>query len=86
MPVSVTTMKDALKRTLDIAERCNLEIELGKHYLPRFPHLEEGETEESRLEKMAIEGAHKRYGEINEEIKKRLDYELEIIRGSGFPG
>ena len=78
--------EDALKRTLDIAERCNLEIELGKHYLPRFPHLEEGETEESRLEKMAYEGAHKRYGEISEEIKKRLDYELEIIRGSGFPG
>ncbi len=38
------------------------------------------------LEHLAYEGAHKRYGELTDELKERLDYELRTIEWMGYPG
>ncbi len=69
---------DAIKNTQEIAEKCDLKIEMDKWILPNYP-LPKGETAENYLRKLAYEGAKKRFSEITEEIRKRLDYELEII-------
>jgi DNA polymerase-3 subunit alpha len=75
---------EGIKNTLEIAEKCNLEIELGKLKLPKYP-LPEEETEIGYLRKLAEKGISKR--NLNfEEIKDRFDYELKIIEKTGFAG
>lgn len=79
---------DALERTMEIAEKCNVEIEMGVHKLPRFPlPAEDAELSlDDYLEKISYEGVEERYGEITPDLKKRLDYELSVIRKTGFAG
>lgn len=77
--------EEALKLTVEIAERCNLDIDFSQNYLPAFP-LPEGYSENALLEKLAREGAQRRYSEVDEAIEKRLSYELDIIKRTGFPG
>ncbi|KGL58785.1 DNA polymerase III subunit alpha [Polaribacter sp. Hel1_85] len=42
--------------------------------------------ENNFLKHLTFEGAKKRYGEITESIKERLDFELEVIEKTGYPG
>ena len=75
---------EAISNTLEIAARANVQLDLGKS---NFPHYEvpEGETADSCLEKLCFEGAKKRYAEkIPDEVKKRLEYELSVIKKTGF--
>ena len=74
---------EAIENTVKIAEKCNVEIELGKWILPQF-EVPEGETAETFLRKTALEGMRQRYSEMREELKKRLDYELNIITVKGY--
>lgn len=75
---------EALKNTLAIAERCNVEIELGKTKLPYFP-VPEDETEESYFEKRARKGMNIRYGsQWPKEAKERFDYEISVIKKMGY--
>ncbi|MEP2667912.1 MAG: DNA polymerase III subunit alpha [Cyclobacteriaceae bacterium] len=54
--------------------------------LPKFNIPPEFETEDDYLRHITYEGAKKRYPEITEEIKERLDFELETIKKTGYPG
>ena len=54
--------------------------------LPAFDIPEEFETEDDYLKHLTFEGAKKRYKEITPEIKERLDFELETIKNTGYPG
>lgn len=76
---------EAIENTQRIANECNLELELGKTQLPFF-QLPLGETADSYLEKLAREGIARRFGKngINEEISNRLNYELSVIKKTGF--
>lgn len=75
---------DAVERTSEIAERCNVEFEFGKTKLPHFEVLGNQDHFEY-LKNMAQEGMHRRYGEnIPEEYQKRLDYELSVISRMGY--
>jgi DNA polymerase-3 subunit alpha len=58
---------EALANTVKIADRCNLEIELGKILIPRFPDIPEGETEKSFLRQMVFAGAASRYSNLRKE-------------------
>ncbi len=80
--------RDALERTLEIAEKIDLEIELGVHKLPRFPLPKEDQhlSLDEYLEKLSYRGAEKHYGQLTPELKERLDYELAVIRKTGFAG
>jgi DNA polymerase-3 subunit alpha len=42
--------------------------------------------ENAYLRHITYQGAEKRYGEITPEIKERLDFELDTVRNSGYPG
>ncbi|WP_124728647.1 DNA polymerase III subunit alpha [Staphylospora marina] len=75
---------DALRNTVELAERCRVEIPLGGRLLPRFP-LPEGTNARDFLRELCRRGAEKRYGKpVPEEIFKRLEYELSVIDRMDF--
>jgi len=74
---------DALKNTLAIADKCNLEIPIGKMIFPRYD-LPNKETAESYLKKLTYEKLPLRFSNPDKEVTDRLDYELEIICKKGF--
>ncbi|MDP6569495.1 MAG: DNA polymerase III subunit alpha [Candidatus Marinimicrobia bacterium] len=74
---------EALQNTIDIAETCDLEIELGKWVFPDFK-LPKGETADSALRKLAESGISKKGLKKSKELKDRLDYELKIIKDKGY--
>lgn len=73
----------ALSNTVKIAERCNVEFSFGNLYLPVFP-VPDGLTDVVYLRRMCEENLPKRYHEITEKIKERLDYELSVIHKMGY--
>ncbi|MCL2677707.1 MAG: DNA polymerase III subunit alpha [Clostridiales bacterium] len=68
-----------------IAERCNVELEFGKLYLPDY-EAPPGHDLDSYLAALCREGLERRYELIGPELQERLAYELEIIRNTGFSG
>ncbi len=70
---------ELLQATLAIAERCNLQLELGKRIFPECA-VPEGETPDSYLEKVSLDGALKRYPSLTQEVRARLTRELAVIR------
>ena len=82
---------EACDNTLLIAERADVQIELGKPSLPEFPVPDRfsGDTYEERalayLRDLTMEGARQRYGTpLPPEVVERLDYELGVIGNMGF--
>ncbi|MGH2820592.1 MAG: DNA polymerase III subunit alpha, partial [Actinomycetota bacterium] len=75
----------ACERTLEIAERCNVSISMGTLLLPRY-EVPGGQTLESFLTELSVQGARRRYGEVTEEVRGRLHYELSVIEKMGFAG
>ena len=86
---------ESISNTLEVAERCNLELSFKNHYFPIFP-LEEGETLESVFSQACWDGFQKRLdhmremGEVSAEIestyRQRLEYEIGVIQEMGFSG
>ena len=77
---------EAIKNTKLIEEMCNLEIEFPG---PRFPIFEipaEFPTQGDYLRHLTYEGLKKRYPVITEEIRQRVEYELNTIIDMKFPG
>src|SRR5256885_6791258 len=70
---------ELLQATLEIADRCNLQLELGKLIFPECT-VPEGETPDSYLEKVSFEGAQKRYHSVTPEVHERLIRELGVIK------
>lgn len=87
---------EAITNTIAIAERCNLDLQLGQFRFPKFD-VPKGETLDGLLEKKAREGFVRRMEQIrrrnpkmtekDEEVyRSRFEFELEIIRKMGFAG
>ena len=74
---------EAIENTGKIAERCNVEIEFGVTKLPKFD-VPNGYTAWEYLNKLCFEGFDKRYTDNKEELKKRLNYELGVIKDMGY--
>ncbi len=75
----------ALANTVEIAERCNVELELGELRLPEF-EVPDGYDLDSYLRHLCEEGGGKRYGKMPPEVTERLDYELEVIQEKNYSG
>jgi len=74
---------EAIKNTIEITQKCNLELSFDKDYLPKFSP-PKGLTNNKYLNQLCYEGAKNKFITISDELKKRLDYELNIIEKSGF--
>ena len=76
-------LEHALARTLEVAERCNVELELGRILLPTYP-VPEGRDAFDYLVELCERGLGKRYGAATPELTERLRFELKTIREMGF--
>ena len=81
---------EAVERTLEIAERCNVEIEFGKYHFPTYTP-PKAISLDDYLDELAHAGLEERLeGVTDPEVKKayteRLDYELDVIKRMQFPG
>jgi DNA polymerase-3 subunit alpha len=75
---------EAIANTVEIAERCELDLDFDRVVLPAF-EVPEGRTLDSHLEMRCMEGLARRYGEpIPEEALERLRHELGVIQAKGF--
>jgi DNA polymerase III subunit alpha len=75
--------EDALRRTLEVADRCNVEIELGKILLPEFP-VPDGRDAFDYLVELCEKGLERRYDKVTPELRERLQFELKTVREMGF--
>jgi DNA polymerase III subunit alpha len=84
MSESFSEWPEAVAATLEIAERCEVEIELGKLLLPRFP-TPDGEEPRQMLHRLAREGLARRYGDpVPAAAAERLEFELGVVGDMGF--
>ncbi|AJO76863.1 DNA polymerase III subunit alpha [Pseudomonas sp. MRSN 12121] len=90
-------LPEALENTVEIAKRCNIDVKLGKHFLPNFP-IPDGMTIDEYFRKVSFDGLEERLAVLlpkdtteDYEAKRqvyvdRLNFELDIIIQMGFPG
>jgi DNA polymerase-3 subunit alpha len=83
MAADFTELEHALARTLEVAERCSVELELGRILLPTFP-VPEGRDAFDYLVELCEKGLLRRYGQATPELTERLRFELKTIKEMGF--
>jgi DNA polymerase-3 subunit alpha len=86
-------LSEALDNTIELATRANLELTLGRAFLPAFPVPEPGVSEPEWLRRRATEGLARRFetrglapGHDEAAYRDRLALELDVIERMGFPG
>lgn len=96
------THPEAVANTKVIADRCDVELDLGKILIPKFP-VPEGETEKSYLDKLVYQGLAVRYNNLDpsdvldmtpdqirptlaKDVADRLDMELDVLERMGYNG
>ena len=83
MLANFTAFPESLSISMEIADKCNVELELGKPFLPEFK-VPQKETPDSFLKLVAYEGLQKRYPVITTAVQERFDFELSVIQKMGF--
>jgi len=77
---------EAITNTLEIGERCHLDLEFGSSKYPEYP-VPTGKTREGYLRELCYQGLRARYGEratTDSELTRRLEYELGVLEKTGF--
>ena len=85
MELAFPDTPEALSKTMEIAERCNLEFELGQLKMPRID-VPEGYTREEYLRRLCEDNIETRYGGRPAEVLERLEYELGVIAETKYTG
>ena len=83
MALDFPGQEDALRRTLEIAERCNVQMELDRILLPKFPTPDDRDAFEYLVE-LCEKGLERRYDKVTADLHERLKFELKTIREMGF--
>ncbi|MBS7663451.1 DNA polymerase III subunit alpha [Pseudomonas lalucatii] len=89
-------LPEALENSVEIARRCNIEVQLGTYFLPNFP-IPDGMTMDEYFRKVSFDGLEERlavllppdtpdYAAKKQVYVDRLNFELDIIIQMGFPG
>ncbi len=87
---------EAIENTLEIARRCNVDVDLGNYYLPEYP-IPPGYTTEEYFSEVSRDGLNlrlkkifdvdsKEFSEQRKPYDERLEFELKVINDMGFPG
>ena len=81
-------MPDAVRRTREVADRCNLllDFEHAHFHLPHFRPPQGFADAFAYLKHLTREGLHRRYNRLTPAIEERLAFELDVIARMGFPG
>ncbi len=70
---------EAIRNTLEIAERCTVALDLGRNLFPRYLPEEKPEKSIALLRELTWSGAKRRYRAISSSLKERIEHELNII-------
>ncbi|BDS11401.1 DNA polymerase III subunit alpha [Aureispira anguillae] len=81
-----TDVPDSIANTMEIYDKVDKLTLARDILLPAFPLPQQFKTQDDFLRHLTYEGAKRRYGIITPEIAERLDFELDVIRNSGYPG
>ena len=73
---------EAISNTLEITNRCNLKLDYQRDPMPKYK-VPEGDTHDSYLQELCYRGLRKKYGELSEPLRQRVDYELDVIKKTG---
>lgn len=73
----------AIENTEKIAKRCNVDFDFGTRHLPAYA-VPDGKDAFEYLCELCQSGLEKRYLPVSDELQKRLDYELGVIKSMGF--
>lgn len=73
----------AIENTEKIAKRCNVDFDFGTRHLPAYA-VPDGKDAFEYLRELCQSGLEKRYSPVSDELQKRLDYELGVIKNMGF--
>jgi DNA polymerase III subunit alpha len=76
-------LPEAFDNTWKLAEKCELDLEFGRLHLPD-PDLPAGVSSDEHLAALAHAGIGRRYRDLTDAVLQRLDYELDVIRRTGF--
>jgi DNA polymerase-3 subunit alpha len=74
---------EVLSNTVEIAHRCNVELDLKTRHAPVY-HPPENKKPDDYLREIVYQQAGKLYGEVTQDIRDRIDYELKVICSKGF--
>lgn len=74
---------EAIENTVRIAERCQFDFDFESRHLPSYA-VPDGKEAFSYLKELCYTGLYEKYSDITDELKDRLDYELDVIRSMGF--
>jgi DNA polymerase-3 subunit alpha len=85
MAAQFSGLPQALRSTLEIADKCNLKLDFDKYHLPVYV-TPEGKTKEAYLRELCEKGMIRRYGQAMPELAARLNHELATIEKMGFVG
>lgn len=77
---------ESIHNTLDIAEKCNLELNFNELHIPKYNLPEGFNSLDDYLESLCMEGLRKRFSKATKEIEDRVKLELDIIKNSKFAG
>jgi DNA polymerase-3 subunit alpha len=76
-------LPEAVTNTQLVAEQCDLRMDFGRLHLPE-PEIPGGRTPHEHLAHLAREGLNRRYAFPSEEVRARLQYELDVVERTGF--
>lgn len=74
---------DALARTVEVADRCRFELGFGLQDLPAFL-TPAGMSAGDYLRKLCLDALPARYGDTSDEVRRQLDYELQVVERAGL--
>ncbi len=83
MAVKFAEWPEAIANTQKIADRCQVDLTLGKFIFPNF-ELEPGKTADQMLNELTLQGAKERGLDQDPQIEDRRQYELEIIKNKNY--
>ncbi|MFH1023956.1 MAG: DNA polymerase III subunit alpha [Planctomycetota bacterium] len=83
MKIRFANHPEVITNTLEVAGKCNLELDLSSKHLPHFQSIP-GRSNSQHLRDLCRQGAISKYGTLTTEIEARLEYELKTIETMGF--
>jgi DNA polymerase-3 subunit alpha len=74
---------EAITNTIEIAKRCRVNFDFGSIHLPSYD-VPQGYSPDQYLRMLCYQGMERKYSSLTEEVKKRLEYELGVIKQMGY--
>lgn len=89
-PAQMTTLfadyPEAIAATHEIAGKCNFKLWKKENHLPSFPIPEPFKSAEEHLEQLVVEHLPARVPAVTDDVRQRIEYELDVISRMGFAG